>query len=864
MNLEQHIQIATEAYSRGFLDADGLVRAVKAIANADQSPTVEQAWVESGRLTPAQLAVVMQAAQLSGTMGTQDTLLTFSFAEGTDSIVDQPVVTDKRYPPEPQTRVASKRARRSTVDGLAPPPEPKPASTQVARYRRVGILGEGGLGEVVECYDNVLGRSVALKSTRTALASDPATHAVLEREARIVAGLEHPNIIPVYDAGHHAGAGPYYVMQQVHQPSLDAVLEQLYRGAPQALAEFTLKRMLRYFVQICRAVDYAHSRGVIHCDLKPANVLLGEFGEVLVVDWGLAHSEAFPAGPRGGTPGYMAPEQFDDDVSRYDARTDVFALGVILYRILTLKHPFPQLAKPDQRTSKSSAPLSPYERPVPPSERAPDREVPPEVEEICERAMAIHRDERFSSARALADAIEEYLEGTKERERRQREADKQADMGDDMAERFHEFDESRPEQLAQLEELRSEVPPWAGADDKQDIWHAEDALAITDALRVRTMHAAVTAYEQALEAVPHHKRARAGLARLYYAELLRARRVSSELDELHFEQLVRHYDDGTLGQELSSDGEVEIDAAPGAELWLVTLREVGRRMIEGGQEPIEVGASGDGGVATIELAPGSYVIEARTSGHTVRHPVLVRPGSHQRVRVDAAAAATLSKDEVLIPGGVALLGGTGPMDSGEPREVDVPTFAIARRPITFGEYMAFIDAIRGKRGQDAFKYTPRSRAGAPYDITAERRDVPVFGVSANAARAYAAWLSGVTGIAYRLPTDDEWEKAARGTDGRAYPWGHHFDPSFCKMRHSRPGHSEPEPAGAFDADLSPYGVVDMAGSIANWTTGPGDVVYSRGGAWSDWPIDCRVVTRRRYLPDEHTERVGFRLARSIA
>jgi serine/threonine-protein kinase len=147
--------------------------------------------------------------------------------------------------------------------------------------------------------------------------------------------------------------------------------------------------------------------------------------------------------------------------------------------------------------------------------------------------------------------------------------------------------------------------------------------------------------------------------------------------------------------------------------------------------------------------------------------------------------------------------------------------------------------------------------------------VPVIGISALSAEAYAAWLSNKHGRTWRLPTELEWEKAGRGTDMRVYPWGDHFDATFCKMRDSRPGTPLVEPMGLFESDVSPYGVRDLAGGVADWCipdhrrTAPREPreVVSRGGAWCDWAIDCRLASRRRYLATEHSARVGVRLAR---
>src|SRR6266568_47657 len=204
------------------------------------------------------------------------------------------------------------------------------------RYDPVGIRGTGGMGAVVECLDRDLGRRVALKHLRTEFVGDTSAEEMLAREARVTGSLEHPNIVPVYDVGATGEGGPFYVMRLVEQPSLAEVLTRLAAGDAEMAATYSQGRLLRHFIQICETVEYAHSRGVVHCDLKPANVLLGEFGEVLVLDWGLAYHVTEGTCYRGGTPGYMAPEQLDRN-AKLDPRADVYALGVILYEMLALE-----------------------------------------------------------------------------------------------------------------------------------------------------------------------------------------------------------------------------------------------------------------------------------------------------------------------------------------------------------------------------------------------------------------------------------------------------------------------------------------------------------------------------------------------
>jgi len=185
------------------------------------------------------------------------------------------------------------------------------------KYRLVRALGRGGMGSVYLVEDAELGREVALKVTT---AADPSSElsARLIREAKVIAQLEHPGIVPVHDVGTLPDGRVFYVMKLVRGQRLDQ-----YAAEP--------GRALRLFLRICEAVAFAHAHGVIHRDLKPENIMVGEFGEALVMDWGIALAPAIEVEPHGkviGTPQYMAPEQAKGEP--VDQRSDVYALGAIL------------------------------------------------------------------------------------------------------------------------------------------------------------------------------------------------------------------------------------------------------------------------------------------------------------------------------------------------------------------------------------------------------------------------------------------------------------------------------------------------------------------------------------------------------
>jgi serine/threonine protein kinase len=284
------------------------------------------------------------------------------------------------------------------------------------RYELGREVARGGMGVVYTALDRELGREVALKVVAAEMA-DPETIARLRREARIIAHLEHPGIVPVHDVGTLPDGRVFYAMKLVSGKRLDA---QIREGPP-------LGERLRLFLRICEAVAFAHAHGVIHRDLKPENVMVGPFGEVLVMDWGVAkHREelpataggGMPAGPRAehdtahgtilGTPAYMAPEQARGEIDRVDARADVYALGALLYFLLTGQAPGRTKAGPDEPTRTWPGRARPSAIVLP---RRLAAGIPRALEAICVRALAPEPDGRYPKVDDLAADVGRFLEG---------------------------------------------------------------------------------------------------------------------------------------------------------------------------------------------------------------------------------------------------------------------------------------------------------------------------------------------------------------------------------------------------------------------------------------------------------------------
>ena len=296
------------------------------------------------------------------------------------------------------------------------------------RYHAGAELGRGGMGEVTLYRDRRIGRSVALKHMRNHAAASADAVARFLREARVQGQLQHPAIVPVYDLGMLPDGTPFFTMKRLHGATLEQVLADLAAGDADATAAFSQRKLLTTFAQVLQAVDFAHRHGVLHRDLKPSNVMLGEYGEVYVLDWGVAKiagvadgtpdDEAVSGRPGDsgstehgsvmGTPGYMPPEQLRGDIEQLDARADVYALGAILFELLALEplHARSSAGSIAQSTLGGGDARARV--------RCPDRDVPPELEAICVRATALDAGDRYPTVGEMAGAIERFLDGDRD------------------------------------------------------------------------------------------------------------------------------------------------------------------------------------------------------------------------------------------------------------------------------------------------------------------------------------------------------------------------------------------------------------------------------------------------------------------
>lgn len=293
------------------------------------------------------------------------------------------------------------------------------------KYQVKGVIAMGGMGVVLEAEDVATRRMVAMKTLLQTTSAEETARFI--EEAQITAQLEHPNIVPIYEVNVNELDRPFYTMRLVRGESLKQVLQRLAGNETKTVEQYPLSRLLGVLLRVCAAIAYAHSKGVVHRDLKPENIMLGEFGEVVVIDWGLAK----PVGQRAwgkasdaiqrtlvfsamrdlpggletldgtalGTPHFMSPEQASGTPQIVDARADIYTLGAILYNMLTLEPPV-KGRTPEEILGKVA------EGEITPPEIAaeghalthlPEGRLPADLVAVAMKAMSLKPDDRFAT-----------------------------------------------------------------------------------------------------------------------------------------------------------------------------------------------------------------------------------------------------------------------------------------------------------------------------------------------------------------------------------------------------------------------------------------------------------------------------------
>jgi serine/threonine-protein kinase len=783
------------------------------------------------------------------------------------------------------------------------------------RYEDVRLLGRGGFGEVRLVVDRALERTVAMKILRPeALA--PEIRARFLAEIKLTASLHHPGIVPVHDHGELPDGRLWFTMAEVRGRTLHAVLDDVFAGGgrPPGVAR---RRLLDVFARVCDAVAYAHSHGVIHRDLKPDNVMVGDFGRVLVMDWGIARRTGAPESmhappssgdhtPAGdgltrygtvlGTPAYMAPEQARGDVERHGPATDVYALGAILYHVLSGRPPYTATGPGAWRRVLAGPPepLSPLD-------------APPDLAAICERAMAREPERRYPDAGPLAADVEAFLGGAQRRERALAELAKAAARAPEITRLRAQAEALREEAKQRLEPVR----PFDPVEAKLPGWEREDEAARL----AREAALAETRWTQAVHGAlaidPDLPEAHAALADHYRERLGDAELAHREEDAARFEVLLRAHDRGRHAAFLSGMGALTlVTDPPGARVTLYRHEAQRRRLV-----PVRVDEIGPTPIVDRQLPRGSYLLRIRAPGRAeVAYPVLIEraacwdgvpPGASAPYPIPLPPAGAIGPGEVYVPAGWCWTGGDPvAMDALPRRRVWIDGFVLGRHPVTHAEYLAFLnDLLDAGREDEALAACPRqprshsetaadmvyARDAAGRFVLAEGGDAllawPVVLVDWHGASAYARRRAETTGLPYRLPDELEREKAARSADARLFPWGNHFDATWACVIDSHAGDPARVSVDRYPLDESPYGARGLAGNVRDWCANPwtreGPEIEGgrlrlvpaaprdpslravRGGAWKSLADLSRSAARFAARPGQRWTTTGLRLARSL-
>ncbi len=729
-----------------------------------------------------------------------------------------------------------------------------PALPTGDRYEDLGRIGAGATGDVRRVHDRWMGRTLAMKVLHKALLAHPGALARFRREAALTATLHHPGVVVVHDQGTLEDGRPWFTMQEVRGRTFRAVL---------AAGEWTLHRRVDAFARACQAVAYAHSRGVLHRDVKPDNIMVGAFGVVQVMDWGLAcRADDAEDGLVLGTPGYMAPEVAVGAAG--GEAGDVYALGGVLHYVLA--------GRPPGAETWDGFP----------------EEAPAELVALCTRAMARDPTAR-PRADALADEALAWLDGARRREQAV------ALLGRTL-ERLPALAALQAAGAAAKEEAarRSKRPEErrAGWAREQEAAELSRQAALVEAEVERELHAA-------LNLDPTADAVHARLADLYQARMERAEARGDPDAASIGEILLRAHDRGRHAAWLRGDATLSLTTAPaGARVTLHPWVERDRRLVPGPGQVL-----GDTPLVGARVPHGSHLLVVEAPGYApTRLPVaLERLGAWEGtvpLLPEGAAPGACH-----VPAGWFRCGGDpDAADCLPARRVWVDGFVMRRFPVTHGEWLAFVRA-EAAAGREVDALLPRTKgdvrpiyrlgddgweAGPDDNGAIWAPDLPITQITWHAARRFCDAQPPMFGEPWRLPDEVEWEKAARGVDGRPWPWGRHFEPAEINMSEG-PGGPARAPVHAFPDDESAYGVRGLAGNVRDlcanaWTADgalPADgrlsadrlrareaasdaeLVVLRGGNWYSAAAFCRPANRLVGRPGQRITGVGFRMVASF-
>lgn len=743
------------------------------------------------------------------------------------------------------------------------------------RYEILRHLGTGGTSSVYQVRDMLVGETIALKVINSHAAANPKLIENFKRELSVARRLLHRNVVRIFDIGEHQGQ-LYISMEYVEGRSLGDLLRE--RG------RLTVQQFFAIFDQFCDALGYVHSQNVIHRDIKPHNVMAHKDGTLKLMDFGVARdASALPTmGIVLGTPSYMAPEQMMG--KPLTQAVDIFAAGAMFYEMLTGRKPFQGLSM-SQRVV-APAPDFPTET----------TDVPLGVQDAIRQCLEPDPQKRFSSVEAMKAAFRGGIASPIPRKDQHLGTRLHEAPGDPASlvplfvrilrklieihdtNKFHP--ELAPRRIHVLPDGSVSIrtmplpDPHASIAVREPKYSPPDLFNLNDA----AAHASADVYSVGFmlyELLLGRKLFREQFAAVeeiggeigwleWHADLSRGATplmelvpaISPALGET-IDRMIEKRPELRMRTLTEAVAALESPAAlpvfpsprtvahPNAANPVTAAPQSGGFRFDASGLPMDwrflAGIAG----ALLALLAVYMATKPSKPEQATKRPVVAAP-PRQEVELPRSLS-TPTGDVVLVGDGESIMG-----PKGAEKTVKIAPFYIDRTEVTNGQYRKFCDA------------TGRALPPLPeWDRKYfDKDDYPVINVSWQDARDYAAWAGK------RLPTEQEWEKAARGFDGRTYPWGNWTQATAANLKGSEDGHKYTAPVGAFPYDESPFGAIDMAGNVAEWVDGefaPNEKVV-RGGSYvsevEQVPASYRAGGPAGIDP-KSTSPIGFRCAANI-
>ena len=767
-----------------------------------------------------------------------------------------------------------------------------------AHYTTITPLGKGSFGEVHSAQDTLLGREVAIKSLKQQYRNEEEVVDRFLKEARGTAQLEHPNIMPVHEMGVTDELGIYFTMKKIHGENLKEILDRLQANTSFYQKKYPLNVLLEIFLAVCNGVAFAHSKGVIHRDLKPANIMIGEYGEVLILDWGLVKQLDTAEGTRSGvqlrmdefndgsstldgavsgTPNYMSPEQAEGHIDEVDFQSDIYSLGAILYHILTHLPPF---EKTQLRKLLENVKAGKFD---PPRKRRPELRIPRELEAVCLKAMSRFQVNRYHSVERFAEDIRNYI-GHREvsayraprhvrfwkacrrnpikssvavavlvalgfafvAQRSMLEGSYRNNMDIATSQR-KKAEESVQSAMLKIGELRDECAGiMVKAESDQEKQLNEELNPLLHDIN-RQFNIAQSYLDNIPEQVSRRKAVRENYIGIFQsrldfaffrndlnavAELLGEAKKRFELLNRPIPKEVQDIIDAAEAK-MVGIGSLELTASDNVEQVLIfAVKEIHGRLLLDQETAI---AKRPPPIEEPEVPHGSYMalVTMANGGGTKPYPIFIERGEHKVVHLDFPDE--YPEGMAFVPDGQFIFGGT---DSRFYRRkvVGLDAFYIKAKEVTFAEYLEFWNSLTDAALRQA--YRSRVQFDADERMFHDAWDnngnllypdklapgLPVVGITHQAAGAFCEWKGRQLGAVIRLPTVKEWEKAARGVDGRTYVWGNGLNTRYTLTKNNTAAKGKfpflAPPASFRLTDASPYNVFDMAGNVREMTSTP--------------------------------------------